>query len=339
MARVTVVIFSLDANSQSARKASMEHERSGRLLRWFLLTTMLCAWCARAQSPIEECAQGAGDRASLIACLDQKLRQANLQLNAALKAAQERIEKLEKENRRAGMSNFIDSQRKFNAYRDTNCTWQTVQAVPGSRGEEIVRDCQIRATLAREQELLTFAQGNISVALTAQADSPATSAPRAAEQSGVRGAAPPAPVPAVTAVEEAGVTTIVAPLRPPASSSQPAEGTRRGVEWQLASWLTEGFERSLVPDSSVTISFDPSGKLSGNASVNRYSGHYRFNADGDLEWPRAGFALTRMSGSPELMRQERDFLSALRRTRHYRADGAHLVLESADGSVVLTFTR
>lgn len=302
----------------------------GNFLRLALVAALLGAGGTHAQTPLEECAQGAADRSSLIACLDQKLRQANLQLNAALKAAQDRVENLEKENRRAGMSNFIDSQRKFNAYRDSNCTWQAVQAAPGSRGEEIVRDCQIRATLAREQELLAFAQGEPSLAVP-PAQPPAASSPGAPEVT--------APVPAVTEVEEGGVTAIATPPQPPAARSQPNEGTRRGVEWRLVSWLADGVERSLMPDSSVTISFDPSGKLSGNASVNRFNGQYRFNVDGDLEWPRAGFSVTRMSGSPELMRQERAFLAVLRRTRHYRVDGEQLVLESADSSVVLTFAR
>jgi heat shock protein HslJ/uncharacterized protein YecT (DUF1311 family) len=313
---------------------------TGGLPKMLLAVALLGACGVHAQTAIEQCAQGAADRSSLIACLDRKLKQANLQLNAALKVAQERLEKLEKENRRTGLSNFIDGQRKFNAYRDTNCTWQAVQAPPGSRGEEFVRDCQIRATLARERELVAFAQGDSSMA-TVQPDVP-TSSPRVAdEQSAVpedtgQITAPPA----VTELEQGGATAVVTPPPPAAAlADQPAGEARGGVEWRLVSWVADGLEHPLVADSSVTVSFDPSGKLSGNASVNRYNGQYRFNADGDLEWPRAGFALTRMSGPQELMRQERAFLSALRRTRHYRVDGEQLVLESADSSVVLTFVR
>lgn len=316
----------------------MERTNIAGPLKFLLLSALLGVSGAHAQTAIEDCAQGAADRSSLIACLDQKLRQASLRLNVALKAAQERVERLEKENRRTGISNFIDSQRKFNAYRDSNCTWQTVQAPPGSRGEEIVKDCQIRATLAREQELLAFAQTDMNAAL--EAALPAQSTPVASQQAPAPGSTEQAAMaPAVTEVQESGVTTIVTPPQQPAAASQTGGGTRGRVEWRLASWLADGLERSLVPDSSVTISFDPSGKLSGNASVNRFNGQYRFNADGDLEWPRAGFALTRMSGPTELMRQERAFLTALRRTRHYRVEGEQLVLESADSSVVLTFVR
>jgi len=100
-----------------------------------------------------------------------------------------------------------------------------------------------------------------------------------------------------------------------------------------------GAPRQLVTDSHVTIAFDPSGKLSGNASVNAFSGNFRFDADGRLQWPRAGFILTRMAGPSDLMAQERAFLDSLRRTVHYHADGQQLVLESANKTVVLTFSR
>ena len=238
------------------------------------------------------------------------------------------------------MSNFIDSQRKFNAYRDTNCTWQAVRAAPGSRGEEFVKDCQIRATLAREQELLAFARDDAGAAATVPAEPPSSSTTAGIEEgAAANSATQDAPAPAITVVEGGGVAATVTPPQPPVAARQASSGTQRGVEWRLVTWLADGLERALVPDSSVTISFDPSGKLSGNASVNRFNGQYRFNADGDLEWPRAGFALTRMSGPPELMRQERAFLTALRRTRHYRVEGEQLILESADSSVVLTFVR
>ena len=121
----------------------------------------------------------------------------------------------------------------------------------------------------------------------------------------------------------------------PGSSSAGA----RGNEWRLVRWVANGAEKRIVPDSAVTIAFDPSGKIAGNASVNRFSGTFRFDVDGRLEWPRAGFALTRMAGPQPLMTQEQAFLESLRRTTLVRADGQQLVLESRNGATVLTFTR
>ncbi|HWQ38840.1 MAG TPA: META domain-containing protein [Burkholderiales bacterium] len=314
-----------------------------------VLIALFGGGAAAAQTPLEECTQGAVERSALIACLDAKLRDATLKLNAALRAAQQRIEQLERDNRRAGMSNFIDSQRRFNAYRDSNCTWQAVQAPPGSRGEEFVKDCQIRATLAREQELAAFVQrANAAPALPATSSSappPAADAPQTQVA-----------LPAVTVVEEQGASVIVAPAEPltaispaatassaPSPSSAetvlPAASERPIVQWRLAQWKERGRSRALLPGSSITVSFDPSGKVTGNASVNRFNGQYRFNLDGELEWSATGFVATRMAGSPALMRQEQAFLAALRRTRHYRGEGNRLVLRSTDGAVELTFVR
>ncbi|CAN0469910.1 unnamed protein product, partial [Phaeothamnion confervicola] len=51
---------------------------------------------------------------------------------------------------------FIDSQRKFNAYRDAQCSWQGVRADNAANSAQFVKDCQIRATVMREQELADF---------------------------------------------------------------------------------------------------------------------------------------------------------------------------------------
>ncbi len=273
-------------------------------------------------TPLEECSTADVP----VACLDAKLKEANLRLNATLKAAQGRLEQLQQEGRRSVMGAFVDSQRKFNAYRDSQCAWQAIHAAPGSNPSAYVKDCQIRATIAREQELNAFASGiEAPPAIVAESKSETgTEEAIVTELAPVTAETPSAMQPAETS--------------PPAPADSPAP-IRRGTEWRLTDWIVNGAPRQLVADSNVTIAFDPSGKLSGNASINSFSGSFRFDADGRLQWPRAGFALTRMAGPPELMAQERAFLESLRRTVHYHADGQQLVLESASKSVVLTFTR
>jgi heat shock protein HslJ len=125
----------------------------------------------------------------------------------------------------------------------------------------------------------------------------------------------------------------------PSAPADPASTASRGYEWRLIRWVVNGAEKPIVPDSAVTVAFDPSGKIAGNASVNRFSGTYRFDLDGRLEWPRARFAVTKMAGPQPLMAQERTFLESLRRTTQYRVDGQQLVLESQSGTTVLTFAR
>lgn len=273
-------------------------------------------------APLEECSTAAVP----VACLDGKLKEANLRLNATLKAAQERIEQLQQDGRRPVLGAFVDSQRKFNAYRDAQCTWQAIHAAPGSNPAEYVKDCQIRATIAREQELNAFASG-------VEAPPAVVAAPMSETAPGEVTVAESVPV---TVEQPAAMQPTEAPPTAPADSGVPA---RRGAEWRLSDWIVNGVQRQLVADSNVTIAFDPSGKLSGNATINAFAGNFRFDAEGRLQWPRAGFTLTRMAGPPELMAQERAFLDSLRRTVYYHADGQQLVLESANKSVVLTFSR
>lgn len=273
-------------------------------------------------TPLQECSTSDVP----VACLDAKLKEASLRLNAALKAAQERIEQLQQDGRRPVLGAFVDSQRKFNAYRDAQCTWQAIHAAPGSNPSVYVKDCQIRATIAREQELNAFASGAEELPVV----SAAPMGEIAPEDATSKESAP------VTAEQPAAKQPAEAP--PPAAANSQAP-VRRSAEWRLTDWIVNGVPRQLVADSNVTIAFDPSGKLSGNASINRFSGNFRFDAEGRLEWPRAGFTMTRMAGPPELMAQERAFLESLRRTVHYHADGQQLVLESANGSIVLTFLR
>jgi heat shock protein HslJ/uncharacterized protein YecT (DUF1311 family) len=275
-------------------------------------------------TPLEECATADVP----VACLDTKLKEVNRRLNATLKAAQGRIEQLQQDGRRPVLGAFVDSQRKFNAYRDAQCAWQAIHAAPGSNPAEYVKDCQIRATIAREQELSAFASGLEAVPAVA-------AAPKS--ETGPEEATVTEPVPVtVTAEQPTAMQPAEAPPPAPANSPAPA---RRSAEWRLTDWSVNGVQRQLVADSNVTIAFDPSGKLSGNASINAFSGNFRFDADGRLQWPRAGFTLTRMAGPPDFMAQERAFLDSLRRTVHYHADGRQLVLESANKSVVLTFSR
>ena len=289
---------------------------------------LIAAFCGyagtAAATPMQDCAQSSVP----LVCLDAKLKSANQQLNATLKAAQEHLEQLQAHGRRPVLGAFIDSQRKFNAYRDAQCNWQGVRAAPGTNSVDYVKDCQIRATLAREQDLAEFVAGGEPSAPASTAPPPAEPESRVAKNTQ---ASPPEDQPDV-------VELPVAQAEKPAASDSPSTASR-GNEWRLVKWLANGAETLMVPDSAVTIAFDPAGKIAGSASVNRFAGTYRFDIDGRLEWPRAGFTLTKMAGPQPLMAQERAFLESLRRTTLYRVDGPQLVLESQSGATVLTFSR
>ena len=301
----------------------------------FILIAAFCGYAGMAAAtPLQDCAPSSVP----MVCLDAKLKAANQKLNATLKAAQEHLEQLQAHGRRPVLGAFIDSQRKFNAYRDAQCNWQGIRAAPGANGADYVKDCQIRATLAREQELAEFVAGNDMPAAAAGAppaepesrvaknmEPPATPDQSPVTQPSI--AQPPVPLPSVI------------PPDNPAESPGAASAGSRGNEWRLVKWVANGAEKPIVADSAVTIAFDPSGKVAGNASINRFTVTVRFDVDGRLEWPRAGFALTRMAGPQPLMAQERAFLESLRRTTRYRIDGPRLVLESQSGATVLMFAR
>ncbi|MEO8006525.1 MAG: META domain-containing protein [Betaproteobacteria bacterium] len=303
-------------------------------------------------TPLQECES----TSTQIACLDAKLKAVNQKLNATLKAAQTRLEQLQASGRRPVLGAFIDSQRKFNAYRDAQCNWQGVRAPSSANASAYVKDCQIRSTIAREQELAEFVAGD---------ETPATDAPSPTKEPDAQGAKFPDPAPQSAVELPAGNQPVIAQRVVPEPALVPADksimapeeksaaaqsdkpliesvatsSVPRSNEWRLVKWLSSGVEKTIAPDSPVTIAFDPSGKVSGNASVNRFTGTYRFDEDGRLRWPPAGFALTRMAGSPALMSQERAFLTSLKRTSTYKVDGQQLVLQSPNASIVLTFAR
>jgi heat shock protein HslJ/uncharacterized protein YecT (DUF1311 family) len=317
--------------------AVANHDRSHavRVASLAAIAALVCLSAAAAATPLQDCTASGMP----LACLDARLKAANQQLNATLMAAQARLEQLQANGKRPVLGTFIDSQRKFNAYRDAQCNWQGIRAPKGENGADLIKDCQIRLTLAREQELAAFAAGE-------DAPVPPT-APEPDAQAGKSADAPQAAEPPAAAqpagVEQAGPSATAQPpdveeAEPAASAESPAAASRSG-EWRLVGWIANGREKAILADSSVTIAFDPSGKVAGNASVNRYSGSYRFNADGRLVWPRAGFTLTKMAGPRPLMAQERFFLESLRYTTKYRVDGQQLVLESRSGATVLTFSR
>lgn len=280
---------------------------------------------AAIADPIEECA--AADVP--VACLDVKLKEANKLLNDALKRAQERIEQLQGEGRRQVQTAFVNSQRAFNAYRDAQCAWQAIHAAPGESGAPFVKACQIVGTVARAHELQAFARGEAPPVASATTGAQAKVAPEVPAARAQAAETAPAQAAAEAGPEETGVIAA-----PPASAP-----VRGGLEWRLERWIVDGNERALLEDSEITTAFDPSGKISGNASLNSYNGRFSFDINGRLQWRGPGFAVTRMAGPAPLMAQERAFLESLRRMVHYRTENNHLILESTNGKTVLTFVR
>src|SRR5258708_39470479 len=97
----------------------------------------------------------------------------------------------------------------------------------------------------------------------------------------------------VTVEQPAAAQSAETPPPAPAVSPSPV---RRGAEWRLTDWIVNGAPRQLVTDSNVTSAFDPSGKLSGNASINACARNFRFDAEGRCQWPPAELTVAKMAG-------------------------------------------
>lgn len=116
------------------------------------------------------------------------------------------------------------------------------------------------------------------------------------------------------------------------SSTEPPEAA--GIRELSGEWLVEDIARNGVVDlSHTTIVFGDEGKVSGDTSVNRFSG--AVTRDGQsLTFGR--MLTTRRAGPPALMDQESKFLTALGEVRTFRftPEGLLLLLDSAGQPVL-----
>jgi len=113
-------------------------------------------------------------------------------------------------------------------------------------------------------------------------------------------------------------------------------GDIAGIEWNLAQMTKDSETIALVKDSQTTFECDDTGRVTGKATLNRYSGNLKLQDDGEIIWSKA-FIMTRMAGPPELMQQETDFIQSLMQTSRIILNDAKLVLKSHDESTVLEF--
>jgi len=107
-------------------------------------------------------------------------------------------------------------------------------------------------------------------------------------------------------------------------------------EWRLTEMTLDKKAINLVADSQTTFACDTGGRVSGIATLNRYSGSLKLQPNGEIIWSKA-FIMTRMAGPPELMQQEADFTQALMKTSRMYLNGPGLTLRSQDGSTILAF--
>ena len=122
---------------------------------------------------------------------------------------------------------------------------------------------------------------------------------------------------------------------PPAGAP---EKTVPGAQFLLGSgWeLVDLGGTPVLSDRKPTLEFPEAGRISGNASCNRYSGPVELG-DGTI---RVGdLATTRMACTPEVDAQEKAFLVALQNARRTEIVGGQLVITTESMEKPLLFRR
>lgn len=101
---------------------------------------------------------------------------------------------------------------------------------------------------------------------------------------------------------------------------------RIGSTWVLFSWQKSGRVQNLVTDKTLTATFTPN-MISGNGGCNRYSAFYTMKSSDHIA---VGSVMsTRMACiEPELMRQEAEFIAALKGAQTLNSDrSGNLILQ------------
>jgi heat shock protein HslJ len=106
-----------------------------------------------------------------------------------------------------------------------------------------------------------------------------------------------------------------------------------GKSWKLDRWV--GVDGSSQDVGPITMRVDENNRVSGNASVNRYSGTVKFTEAGATDFG-PGFVSTKMMGLPEAMARETRFFAELPLIRSASLENGRLVL-TGDGALRLEF--
>jgi len=120
-------------------------------------------------------------------------------------------------------------------------------------------------------------------------------------------------------------------------SAGPAVKDQRliGREWRLQSLGAVGEEKSLFPDTTITLIFNEDGTLDGLSGCNNYRTTYRAGAAGDLA-VRA-MVRTNKSCGFAIDRQETTYLDVLHRAESYEVHEDRLLVFYESGSRNLIF--
>lgn len=90
----------------------------------------------------------------------------------------------------------------------------------------------------------------------------------------------------------------------------------------------------VMDGSNINMTFNSDGTLSGNASVNGFMSSWKMDGDKLMIMGASGMS-TMMTGTPEMMAQEKKFLDAMPMMTKYMVEGAKVMLSSDDGKMMM----
>jgi heat shock protein HslJ len=110
-----------------------------------------------------------------------------------------------------------------------------------------------------------------------------------------------------------------------------------GTSWELVSFRNETGMQAIIDGTTITAVFGKDGTLSGSAGCNHYTATY---ATDDDAFSLSEIAWTEMYClSPEgIMRQETDYLTALKNAVQFAGSNQELTLWGENGTLLLEFT-
>lgn len=108
-----------------------------------------------------------------------------------------------------------------------------------------------------------------------------------------------------------------------------------GKEWVLQSYGVIGAEKTVVPNTEITLTFSSDNRIYGSAGCNRYFSAYETGQSNTLSIQNIG--ATKMWCDRPVMDQEEKYFEALGNTSTFAIKEYRLQLLSDSGQHVLTF--
>lgn len=109
-----------------------------------------------------------------------------------------------------------------------------------------------------------------------------------------------------------------------------------GKEWVLQSYGVIGAEKTIIPNTEITLSFSSDNRIYGSAGCNRYFSAYEAGRNNTLSIRNIG--ATKMWCGGPVMDQEERYFEALGKTSTFTIEEYRLRLFSDNGERVLHFT-